>query len=181
MKYIYSRVSTDKQSCDGQVGALKELYPDAQVHEETASGVKARPVLASLFERLRPGDMLIAWSLDRLGRRTSEILVLLEQLETRGVVVRTQREGVDMSTPIGKLIVSVLLSVAQLERDLISERTKVGLAAKRAQGIVGGRRPTITAEQLAEIRQMRAKGMQLKAIAAQHGVSVARISQLCKL
>ena len=181
MQYIYSRVSTDRQTCGGQVGALKELYPNAEVHEETASGVKARPVLASLFERLRPGDMLIAWSLDRLGRKTSEILVLLEQLETRGVVVRTQREGVDMSTPIGKLIVSVLLSVAQLERDLISERTKVGLAAKRAQGITGGRRSTLTAEQLESMRSARRGGASLKELAAQHGVSAARVSQLCKL
>lgn len=181
MRYIYSRVSTDKQTCDGQVSALKELYPDATIYEETASGVKARPVLQCLIEMLKPGDVLIAWSLDRFGRRVSEILVMLERLEARGVIVKTQREGCDMSTPVGKLIVSVLLSVSQLERDLISERTKMGLQAKRAQGIVGGRRSTVSAAQIEEIRQLRAGGVQLKAIAAQFGLSAARISQLCSV
>jgi putative DNA-invertase from lambdoid prophage Rac len=84
MLYIYSRVSTGKQDTANQLARLRELYPTAPIYEETASGAKRRPVLEGLLARLQKGDYLVVAALDRLGRKTSEILALIENLEKRG-------------------------------------------------------------------------------------------------
>ena len=113
-------------------------------------------------------------------QRTSEVLNLIEDLEKRGVVLKSMREGIDYSTPVGKLVTSILVSVSQLERDLIGERTKSALDAKRKQGIVGGRRPKFTAETVAKVRGLRADGQTLREVAVETGVSVTRVAELTR-
>ena len=93
--YIYSRVPTSNQDNQNQLVHLRRQFPNAKVVEETASGTKTRPALDALVQRLIKGDELIVGSLDRLGRKTTEILVLIEQLEKRGVILKSLREGVD--------------------------------------------------------------------------------------
>ncbi|MCB9026999.1 MAG: recombinase family protein [Bdellovibrionaceae bacterium] len=136
-QFIYSRVSTLNQDNQNQLVHLKRQFPSAEVVEETASGAKTRPALDALVQRLTKGDELIVGSLDRLGRKTTEILVLIEQLEKRGVILKSLREGVDYSTISGRLVTQILVSVSELERAIISQRTKSALAAKRENGIVG--------------------------------------------
>jgi len=138
-EFIYARVSTDGQSTDSQLQQLQLRYPTAQVVNEIASGTKGRPLLRTLLENLNSGDVLIVFALDRLGRRTSEVLTLVEDLDRRGVQLVSVREGVDYGTISGRLILQILASVAEMERNMIAERTKAGLAAARAKGRVGGR------------------------------------------
>ena len=120
MLYIYSRVSTGRQDTANQLAKLRELYPAATVFEETASGAKRRPILESLLQLLKEGDQLIIAALDRLGRRTSEILALIEDLERRGVVLKSLREGLDYSSISGKLVTQILAACAEMERGLIA-------------------------------------------------------------
>ena len=180
MKFIYSRVSTDKQDTENQLSKLKEMFPDAAVYEEVASGAKQRPILHKLLAGLEKGDTLIVYALDRLGRRTSEILLLIEDLEKRGVILKSIREGVDYSTIAGRLVTQILCSIAEMERSLISERTKAALAAKRKQGIVGGRRPTYTAETVARVRELRANGKTVREVAREVGMSYSRVAELSR-
>lgn len=180
MQYIYVRVSTNKQDNENQALKLKEQYPHAALFEEIASGAKERPILTKLLSILAQGDVLIVGSLDRLGRKTSEVLRLIEDLERKGIILKSIREGVDYSTITGKLVTQILCSVSELERNLISERTKQALAAKRLKGIVGGRKPTISPERVEQAMKLRSEGHTFKAISKATGISEARIYQLWK-
>lgn len=172
MEFIYSRVSTNKQDADSQLSRLKEMYPNAQIHEEVASGAKRRPVLEELIKGLKEGDVLVVAALDRLGRRTSEILTLIEDLQKRKIVLKSVREGMDYSTPAGKLVTQVLVACAELERNLISQRTKEALAAKRKQGIVGGRPPIYSIERIEAARGLKRAGKTYREIAEATGMSL---------
>ena len=178
-EYIYSRVSTAGQSTDPQVLSLKEKYPHAEVVTETRSGVKSRPFLAALVESLNAGDVLIVAALDRLGRRTTEILSLIEDLERRRVILKSEREGVDYGTPVGKLVTQILVSVAEMERNLISERTKCGLEAARKKGKLIGRPAKIPKETLKKgIFLVLNEGMKLRKAAALVGVNFSYLGKL---
>ena len=111
-----------------------------KVYEETASGAKAeRPVLAEVLEYLRPGDTLVVWRLDRLGRSLKHLIEVVAALAERGIGFKSLTEQIDTTTPGGKLIFHVFGALAEFERDLIRERTHAGLAAARARGRLGGR------------------------------------------
>lgn len=180
MQYIYSRVSTGKQETENQTLKLRELYPRASIVEETASGSKARPVLERLVASLERGDELIVYALDRLGRRTSEVLRLIEDLDKRGVVLKSLREGVDYSTITGRLVTQILCSIAEMERGLISERTKAALEAKRKQGVKLGGKPKFSPETVAQVRELKGQGLTVRAIAHITGVSPSRVSELTR-
>jgi DNA invertase Pin-like site-specific DNA recombinase len=105
-----------------------------------------RPELGRLLTVLRPGDTLVVWRLDRLGRSTAHLLAVVSELGERGVGFASLTEAIDTATPAGRLMFGVLASLAAFERDLIRERTMAGLAAARARGNVGGRPSTMTAE-----------------------------------
>lgn len=179
-QYIYSRVSTGKQDTGNQLASLRERYPNASIVEETASGAKERPLLAKLVAGLDTGDTLIVAALDRLGRRTSEILALIEGLDKRGITVISVREGADFSTPVGRMIMTVLLSVAQLERDLIGERTRMALQAKKAKGVKLGGPVKYGTEVVEKVRLLRNQGLTMRAIAVQVGLSASRVCELCQ-
>ena len=180
MQVIYARVSLDGQTTDNQTVLLRNKYPEAAIITETASGAKNRPKLSELLNRLTKGDQLIVAALDRLGRRTSEVLTMIEDLERRGIILISEREGVDYSTVCGRLITQVLVSVAEMERNIISERTKKALEARKAQGIKLGRTPVFSMQQVEKAKLMRAAGDKLKDIKAATGMSMARIYQLTK-
>lgn len=179
-QFVYARVSTQSQETDNQVINLRRHYPDATFIEETASGAKARPELERLVQQLQRGDELIISSLDRLGRKTSEILTLIENLERRGVILKSLREGLDYSTISGRLVTQILVSVSELERSLISQRTKAALAAKREKGIVGGRPRIHGDEKIVQAKKLRAEGKSLAAIAREVGISKTRLQQLLR-
>ncbi len=175
--YIYCRVSTDLQTTGGQAMELRRRFPDAQIISEVASGAKSRPMLRALVEQLKRGDQLIVAALDRLGRRTSEVLNLVEDLDRRGIVLISIREGVDYSTAVGRLVTQILISVAEMERALISERTKAGLAAAKARGRPGGRPASISADQRGEIRRLAAEGLSIREVSRRTGVSPSSVGR----
>lgn len=174
-RYIYGRVSTEGQTVDAQAFELIKKYPDAQLVSEIASGAKKRPILEALIAQLQPGDELIVFGLDRLGRRTTDVLNLLDVLEKRGVNFVSQREGVDFRTPVGKLVLSILAAVAAMEREMLVERTKAGLKAAKAKGRIGGRRSSIPQLTIDSAMEMVASGVSIRKAAKKYGVSHTRL------
>lgn len=145
----YARVSTDDQNLDLQRDALlKAGVPRSNIYEEYVSGVaKRRPELTECIKVLGPGDVLVIWKLDRLGRDLIEVVKLADELRRRDVQLRSLTEQIDTTSAYGKFFFHVIAAFAQLERDLISERTKAGIASAIERGYVPGRRPAISPEQ----------------------------------
>jgi DNA invertase Pin-like site-specific DNA recombinase len=178
--YIYTRVSTDGQSTGPQVLELLSQHPLARVVSETAGGSRRRPKLDELVRALRRGDRLIVAGLDRLGRRTTEVLGMIEDLQRRGVVLVSKREGVDYSTPAGRLLTQVLVAVAEMEHSMIAERTRAGLEAARRRGAILGRDQTFSRESVAEAFRMMDEGSSLSAAARHVGMTPTHLSRLRK-
>ncbi|EIM31246.1 site-specific recombinase, DNA invertase Pin [Microvirga lotononidis] len=134
----YARVSTEDQMTDAQLIELKAAGC-LMIHQEQGSGAsRARPVLAQLLKEIRAGDVLVVVRLDRLARSVSHLLEVIEGLEKKGAHFKSLQDPIDTSTPQGMFSLQVLGAVAQLERSLISERTKAGLRAAKARGKVLG-------------------------------------------
>lgn len=168
----YARVSTDDQNAQLQIDALTAAGC-VKVYTDKASGsLASRPELDKMIEGLRPGEVVVVWRLDRLGRSLKNLIVLVEDLAEKGVGFRSLSESIDTTTANGKLFFGVMGALAEFERDLIRERTMAGLAAARARGRVGGRPPLMTPEKIAVARQMYAsREHTVEAIANTVGVS----------
>lgn len=177
-EYVYSRVSTDRQDTENQLARLRELYPNAVVYEEVASGAKQRPVLQELLSKLQSGDTLVTYALDRLGRKTSEVLLLIEDLDRRGVALKTVREGVDVKTIAGRLVLSIIASVSQMEREVLIDRTKVALAARKRAGVKLGRKYAYQGEVIERIKTLGSQGNTVREIAALTGVSKSTVARV---
>lgn len=150
----YARVSTAEQNLDLQVDSLRQVGCH-RVFTDTASGSLAdRPQLAVAVDYLRPGDTLVRWRLDRLGRSLRHLVETVTALEQRGVGFRSLRESIDTSSPGGRLVFHIFCALAEFERDLIRERTHAGLASARARGRVGGRKPALTPQKVAVARRL---------------------------
>ncbi len=135
----YARVSTEDQTLALQLDALQAAGCET-VFRDTISGAKTeRPGLSKALEHVRPGDMLVVWRLDRLGRSLSHLIELIQTLEGRGVGFKSLTEQIDTTTSGGKLIFHIFGALAEFERNLIRERTMAGLQAARARGRKGGR------------------------------------------
>jgi DNA invertase Pin-like site-specific DNA recombinase len=139
MQIGYARVSTREQSFDLQVDALRNAGCE-KVYREVVSGAKVeRPVLDELLRELRPGDVLVIWKLDRLGRSLRHLVELAATLLKTDVGLKSINDPIDTTTPQGRLTFNLFAALAEFERDLIRERTQAGLAAARARGRMGGR------------------------------------------
>ena len=140
----YARVSTGDQDPQLQLDALKKTGCDeADIYTDKASGARAsRPGLDACLAALEPGDTLVVWRLDRLGRSMPHLVSLVEELLGKGIGFRSLLDGaIDTTTASGELMFNIFSSLAQFERRLIQERTQAGLAAARARGRLGGRKP----------------------------------------
>lgn len=145
------------------------------------SKIEGRTGLTKMLRTLRRGDTLTVWRLDRLGRSLFELLKLVRDLNERGVEFRSLSESLDTSTSAGRLLLHVLASMAEFERSLISERTRAGMAAARARGSQIGRRPAMTAEQLADARRtIERDGRSVTEIADKYKVHPRTLSRLLK-
>lgn len=150
----YARVSTTDQDAALQIDAL-EAAGCYRVFVDTASGSLAqRPQLENLLDQLRPGDTLVVWKLDRLGRSIRHLIDQLQDLAARGIGFRSIQETIDTTSPGGRLVFHVFAALAEFERDLIRERTNAGLAAARARGRTGGRPSRLSADQVDTARQL---------------------------
>lgn len=168
----YARVSTADQSAEPQRQAL-EAAGCQRVWVETASGARAdRPRLAEALDWLRPGDTLVVWRLDRLGRSLPHLVATIDGLRERGVGFRSLTEDIDTGTAQGQLLLHLLAAFAQFERALIAERVRAGLDAARANGRRGGRPPALTPAQVRYAARMRAAGVPITELAA--GLSCGR-------
>jgi DNA invertase Pin-like site-specific DNA recombinase len=169
----YARVSTKDQSLDRQRDELLAAGCE-QVREEHASGKRGavRPVWDETVRHLRKGDTLLVVELSRLGRSTAELAALADDLQERGVALCILGLGVDTGTPAGKLVYAIIAAVAEMERALLVERTMSGLAAARARGRNGGRKPKLSKAQVRTAQALRNDGsLTMAEIAAQVGVS----------
>ena len=136
----YARVSTFDQNLDSQLDELKKAGC-TKIFQEKASSVKKRPEFEKCLDYLREGDTLVVWKLDRLGRTTKKLLELIDDLKDRGINLQIITLGVDTSTAAGRLFFTMMAGLAEMERELIRERTNAGLQAARARGRMGGRKP----------------------------------------
>ena len=135
----YARVSTQDQHLHLQHDALHHVGCE-KVFTDTVGGTSAeRRGLAAALDYLRPGDTLVVWRLDRLGRSLKHLIETVTDLRDRGIGFKSLTEQIDTTTPGGKLVFHVFGALAEFERDLIRERTRAGLAAARARGRLGGR------------------------------------------
>ena len=150
----YARVSTGDQNPDHQIDALTRAGVDPEhIHLDRASGAKAsRPGLDALVGKLRDGDTVVITRLDRLGRSVVHLVTLGAQLRERGVGLRVLEQGIDTGTIEGRAMFGMLSVLAELQRELIVANTRDGLAAARARGRTGGRRPALSRDQI-EIAQ----------------------------
>ncbi|MYX67337.1 DNA invertase Pin-like site-specific DNA recombinase [Streptomyces sp. KhCrAH-43] len=156
MDFGYARVSTADQNPDHQIDALLRAGVDEKnIHIDYASGAKAsRPEFDILLRRLREGDTLKATRLDRISRSLLHLVTLGSELKERGVGLHIIEQGIDTSTPEGRAMFGMLGVMAELQRELILANTMDGLAAARARGRVGGRRPKLTDQQRALAQEL---------------------------
>jgi DNA invertase Pin-like site-specific DNA recombinase len=147
----YARVSTADQNLAHQIDALVRAdVAERDIHPDTASGAKAsRPQLDLVLKLLRDGDTLVITRLDRLSRSVLHLVTLGAELRERGIGLKVTEQGIDTSTIEGRAMFGMLSVLAELQRELIAANTRDGLAAARARGRVGGRRPRLTPDQAA--------------------------------
>lgn len=171
MQIGYIRVSTNDQNIELQEEALIRAKCD-HIFVDKMSGTKAvRPGLKKCLKMLKRGDTLVVWKLDRLGRSAKNMIVLLSELDERGIHFRSLTDSIDTSTRMGKLIFTIMSAFAEMERSLIVERTVAGLAAAREKGRVGGRKRVMTDDVVARAKRMFANGATLHQVANIIGVS----------
>lgn len=168
----YARVSTDDQHLDLQRDALTQAGCSV-IYEEAVSGKNvARPELNQCCKALREGDTLVVWRLDRLGRSLPDLVTIVADLEQRGVHFESLTEQIETGSAAGKLQFHVFAALAEFERSLIRERTQAGLAAARARGRLGGRKPKLDDRQVREIKALlRDPDIQVAEVARRYGVS----------
>ena len=155
MKYGYARVSTDDQSTALQLAALKRAGCKTFFKDEGLSGATTkRPALLRCLKALQDGDTLIVWKLDRLGRSLRDLIAMLDDLKERGVKFRSLTEQIDTETPTGRAMWQMIGVLAELERSLISERTRAGVKAAQRRGVKFGRKPKMTPQQVAHARKL---------------------------
>jgi len=185
---IYTRVSTDRQTTDNQVRELREVAERAgwdvvsEYTDEAISGAKGRdrrPGLDALMKAVtrREVDLVMAWSVDRLGRSLQDLLSLLEDMHGAGCDLFLHQQGVDTTTPSGKAMFQMMGVFAEFERAMIRERVRAGLDRAKAQGKVLGR-PKVHHTVESRIRQLREQGVGINKIARLVGCGVSTVQRV---
>jgi DNA invertase Pin-like site-specific DNA recombinase len=159
----YARVSSNDQDTSIQAAALRKAGCDV-VRAEKASGKsrEGRDELASILEFIRPGDVLVVTKLDRLGRNTRDALNLVHELDERGACLRVLEPAIDTCGPMGRMVLTVLGMVAEMELSFLKDRQRAGIEAAKAKGVYKGRPPTFDRAKILELRK---QGMGATAIA----------------
>jgi len=140
MIFGYARVSTKEQNLNLQIDALKKAGSDKIFQEKVSGRSSQRPELLKLLEQIRPGDTLIVFSVDRLGRTTRELIILLNDFKEKGITFKSLSEGIfDTSSPMGEAIFQIIAILKTMEVNVLRERTIKGIEAARARGKKGGR------------------------------------------
>lgn len=153
MKIGYARVSTNAQEFSLQLDALEAAGCEKIFQEKVSGSAKERPQLEAALAFVRAGDSLVVWKLDRLGRTSRRLVELVHQLRDRGIEFQSVTEGIDTTTSMGRFFFTVMAALAEMELDLIKERTHAGLSSARARGRIGGRK-ALEPEKRAAIRAL---------------------------
>jgi DNA invertase Pin-like site-specific DNA recombinase len=166
MKYGYARTSTDDQTTALQLAALKKAGCKT-IHEDKgiSGAVRKRPALTRCLAALKEDDTLIVWKLDRLGRSLRDLIDLLDDLRARGVRFQSLTEAIDTETPTGRAMWQLVGVLAELERSLITERTRAGVKEAQRRGVKFGRRPKLSLAQIKHARQQIERGERVQHVA----------------
>ena len=168
----YARVSTQDQSLELQRQALTKAGCQKIFEDQTSGTRLERPGLTKLRDILRQGDVLVVWKLDRLGRSVKQLVDLTSELHQQGIEFKSLTDSIDTSTPSGRFFFHVMASLAEMERELIVERTRAGLEVARQLGRRGGRKPKMTSSKIESAKKLLASGVPPKDVARNLGVSV---------
>jgi len=172
MQIGYARISTKDQNLLLQHEALNKAKCE-KIYDDKISGIKtSRDGLNLALEVLRKGDTLIVWKLDRLGRSVKDLVTMVGDLEKRGVHFKSLTDNIDTSTSAGRFFFHVMASLAQMERELLIERTKAGLDVARKRGRIGGRKRKMTDSKLKSAKKLLSDGVPSKDVARDLGISV---------
>lgn len=181
----YARVSTDEQDLRMQVQALREhgVHPNYIFYDKLSGKNLKRPGLQEALAVIGEGDVLVAWSLDRIGRSLSDLVLVSEYIGNRGAQIRCLRDNFDTKTAMGGFYFHLMAALAELERRLISERTSAGLRARMKEGAQVGRKKLLTPKQVEKavawlrlrIETKGKRGKSVPQIADHFGVSVVTV------
>ncbi|MGJ3510142.1 recombinase family protein [Enemella sp. A6] len=171
----YARVSTTHQSLTAQTDALTAAGCDRIFTDKLSGARDDRPGLAGLLDYVRPGDTVVVVALDRLGRSLSGVIRTIETLTRAEVLLRSLREGIDYTTPAGRMLAGIFASLAEYERDLMHERAAAAREAARRRGRHTGRPAKLTPAQARQVRSLREGGETIAELVRSFGVSRATI------
>lgn len=178
----YGRVSTADQHPEVQEAVLREAGCSVVFTEKISSRKAHRPQLAAALAALQPGDSLVIVRLDRLARSLRELLEITADLEARGIALKVTAQGIDTSTPTGRLMFGMLGAIAQFERDLAAERLAESIRHRRLTGgDLGGRRPSYSEGQHRLVHERVAQGATVRDIAAELNLSRSVVGRLAKM
>jgi DNA invertase Pin-like site-specific DNA recombinase len=164
--YGYERVSTEDQNAAMQHTALKKARCQKIFTDHKSGATTARPALQRVLKKLEPGDTLIVWKLDRLGRSLRDLITMLDDLKQRGVKFRSLTEAIDTETPTGRAMWQMIGLMAEFERSIISERTRAGMIDAKRRGVKFGRKLKLTTEQIDLARKLIERGEDRQKVAA---------------
>ena len=183
---IYARVSTDKQTCENQLIELRAVaercgYTIVTEFVDTGiSGAKGRSERPALNEMMKAAtqrrfDMVLVWSIDRLGRSLQNLVELLNELQSIKIDLFFLQQGMDTSTPSGRMVFSVFGAIGEWEKNLIKERVRAGINRAKAKGVKMGRPSKMNEGLKSAIQLLRQKGMGIKQIAKECGVGIGTV------
>jgi DNA invertase Pin-like site-specific DNA recombinase len=181
MRIGYARVSTDEQNLRLQLDALRAAGCERVYRDDGVSAVAPeRPGLNRALRRLKTGDVLVVWKLDRLGRSLGHLIEVITGLRDSDIGFRSLSEAIDTTTAGGRLVFHVMGALAEFERELIAERTRAGMGAAKRAGIRLGRPPKLSASQAAEACRKLSTGVSVTRVAAGLDVSVTTLKRAIK-
>jgi len=150
----YARVSTHEQNLDLQLDALKAVGCSKIFTDKISTLKEERKGLQEALDYVRPGDVLVVWKLDRLGRTLKQLIELVALLNKKGIGFKSLKETIDTTTSTGKLVFHIFAALAEFERDIIHERTRAGLDAARARGRSGGAPKSLSPQQVQALKKL---------------------------
>ncbi|MBU0995175.1 MAG: recombinase family protein [Proteobacteria bacterium] len=175
----YARVSKYDQNLELQINALTKVGCEKIFSDKTSGSRMERQGLNDAFSHLREQDVFVVWKLDRLGRNVRGIIDFICEIEKRGVHFKSLTDNIDTTTAAGRFFFHVMTSLAQMERELIIERTRAGLEAARKRGRIGGRKRLMTPSKVESAKKLLKSGLPPREVAKNLGVSIPTLYRWC--
>lgn len=179
MQIGYARVSKYDQNLELQIDALKKAGCERVFTDKASGGKMDRQGLTTAISHLRKKDIFVVWKLDRLGRNVKGMVDFICDMEKRGIHFRGLTDNIDTTTPAGRFFLHVMTSLAQLERELIVERTRAGLEATRKRGRIGGRKRLMTPSKVESAKNLIKNGVPPREVAKNLGVTIPTLYRWC--